>query len=308
MPEDRRRIYSRFSRFVQRSCHFDDDIQSNSIYESYQNSTNSINKLDSSTPAHRRSSLISSCSITSPNSFQLRRHSRPINQKRRVTIVLIVCLFVALFLWTPQSISLTYETFVQCYIEMTHEHRIILLIFNNFANLFLCLNASIDFLLYCFLSEKFARTCKQILFRQCTNSMIIKNPNLNAISTERASFILANSPNTIHQQQLAANTTNKYYFQLSNFYQNSTDLKSNKNWKKKFTRSITMNTKSEKKIFYQQNLVKDKQQFNRMTKPVNILSNPVLDLIDENKEIEDSSNTLCTNSAKQSRSGTLTNI
>lgn len=246
--------------------------------------------------------------MTNPSSFQLRRHSRPINQKRRVTIVLIVCLFVALFLWTPQSLSLTYETFVEWYAEMTYDHRILLLIFNNFANLFLCLNASIDFLLYCFLSEKFARTCKQIFFRQFTTNMIIKSPNLNHISNDRASFILANSPSTIHQQQLAANTTNKYYFQLSGFYQNPLDTKNNRHWKRKFRQSMTMNSKSEKKIFYQQNLAKDKP-IHRTTHSINVLSNPILTFIDENKEIEDSNtNTLATNSAKQSRSGTLSNL
>ena len=113
--------------------------------ENYHNSPPPINKLEYSTHNYRAS-----------NPFHLRRHSHSISQKRRVTIILIVCLFVALLLWTPQSLSLTYETLIQSYSEMSPEHRTILLIFNNFANLFLCINASIDFILYCFLSEKFA--------------------------------------------------------------------------------------------------------------------------------------------------------
>jgi hypothetical protein len=150
-------------------------------------------------------------SSNTPNPFHLRRHSRSISQKRRVTIILIFCLFVALLLWTPQSLSLTYETLIENYSEMSEKHRITLLIFNNFANLFLCLNASIDFILYCFLSEKFARTFKQIICRQCSQSNTKNAQHPRLLSIDRTSVIVANTPNNYHQQQLAANTTNKYY-------------------------------------------------------------------------------------------------
>jgi hypothetical protein len=196
---------------------------------------------------------------------------------------------------------------------MSHKHRIILLIFNNFANLFLCINASIDFILYCFLSEKFARTCKQIICRQCSNTNHINNQHPRLLSIDRASIIMPNPSNNIHQQQLAANTTNKYYVQLYDFYRNSSGYKnnSNKKWKEKFVRSITTNTKSDKHIFYQKTLEKNKQKLQSSNKSLNIKSNHVLEYIDENdvnNDINDSMNTLVTNSTKQSRSGTGTNL
>jgi hypothetical protein len=190
---------------------------------------------------------------------------------------------------------------------MSHEHRIILLIFNNFANLFLCINASIDFLLYCFLSEKFARTCKQIICRQCSNHRNINGQHPRLLSIDRTSIILGNPLNNIHQQKLAANTTNKYYIQLYDFYRNSSGYKtnSNKKWKKKFVRSITTNTKSDKHIFYQKTLIKNKQKEQSFNRPLHIISNPILQYIEENNV---SMNTLMTNLTKQSRSGTVTHV
>ena len=231
-------------------------------------------------------------------------------QKRRVTIILIVCLFVAVLLWTPQSLSLTYETLIQNYSEMSDQHRITLLIFNNFANLFVCINASIDFILYCFLSEKFARTCKQIICRQCTNPHQINGQRPRLASIDRTSFVPPNPTHNFHQQQLAANTTNKYYIQLYDLYQNSSGYKerSNKNWKKKFARSMTTDARSDKHIFYQQSLARNKSNPDPDRKATNVLSNPVLDFIDENKEYNGSVNTSVTNSSKPSRSGTLTNV
>jgi hypothetical protein len=175
---------------------------------------------------------------------------------------------------------------------MSEEHRIILLIFNNFANLFLCLNASIDFILYCFLSEKFARTCKQIICRQCTQSNIIHGQNPRLLSIDRTSGIVGNTPNNYHQQQLAANTTNKYYVRL---YRTSSMKNSrNKKWKKKFVRSITTNTKSDNHIFYHKILTKNKPKLQH-TKPSNIpmqiISNTVLDYIDENNEVNETTET-----------------
>jgi hypothetical protein len=249
--------------------------------------------------------LISSSSLNTTNSFNLRCHNRSILQKRRVTIILIFCLFVAVLLWTPQSLSLTYETLIESYSEMSPKHQITLLIFNNFANLFVCINASIDFILYCFLSEKFARTCKQIICRQCKNTNQITGQRPRLLSIDRTSFIIANPMNNnFHQQQLAANTTNKYYIHLYDFYQNSSGYKNNRNkkWKKKFIRSRT----NDKHIFYQNSLnKKNKSITNPCRKSTNILANPVLDYIDE---IDGSINTLITNSTKQSRSGTVINV
>jgi len=296
-------------RYVHRSRHFNDDAQSANMYES----STSINKSEYFTHNSHKSSASSSSSLNNSNPFNLRCHSRSMLQKRRVTIILIFCLFVALLLWTPQSLSLTYETLIESYSKMSHKHRIILLIFNNFANLFVCINASIDFILYCFLSEKFARTCKQIIFRQCSNHKNINGQHPRLLSIDRTSTILANPSNNIHQQKLAANTTNKYYIQLYDFYRNSSGYKinSDKKWKKKFVRSITTNTKIDKHIFYQKTLIKNKQKQQLSNKPIHIISNPILEHIDEddiNNETNESMNTLMTNLTKQSRSGTVTYV
>ncbi|CAF1190157.1 unnamed protein product [Adineta ricciae] len=284
--------------YVHRSRHFDDDVQSTTNYDSDQGSSMSItNKLDYPATNRRKSSSISSVSFNTGSSFQLRRHSRSILQKRRVTIILIFCLFVALLLWTPQSLSLTYETLIESYSDMSHEHRIILLIFNNFANLFLCINASIDLILYCFLSEKFARTCKQIMFRKCLTTDVKVGQRPRFVSLERTSVALANPPTNNHQQQLAANTTNKYYIQLYDFYQNSSGLKkdSNKNWKKKFVRSMTASAKSDNQIFYQRTLRKGRSKsapIRTSNGTVNVIPNPMLTSIDEHDSKNESKNSI----------------
>ena len=174
---------------------------------------------------------------------------------------------MALLLWTPQSLSLTYETLIESYSEMSPEHRTILLIFNNFANLFLCINASIDFILYCFLSEKFARTCRQIIWHQCTNYKMNANQRSRMVSLDRGSFICPNTSNNIHQQQqqLAATTTNNYYSQLYNLYrQTSTEKTNNKKWRKKIAQTLsptTGNNKMDNRVFYQTSLGEQKQKF-----------------------------------------------
>ena len=141
-------------------------------------------KLNHKTKNYQKSSVICSSNtpLKSTCSLPSRHHSRAYAQKRKVTIILICCLFVAVLLWTPQSLSLTYETLIENYSDMSLERRITLLIFNNFANLFLCINASIDFILYCFLSEKFARTCIEIMCRRHSNY---------AISSDRRSHVIS---------------------------------------------------------------------------------------------------------------------
>lgn len=167
---------------------------------------------------------------------------------------------------------------------MSREHQIIYLIFNNFANLFLCINASIDLILYCFLSEKFARTFKQMICNQCSTKTVKNGPKPRLMSLDPTSIIAPNSPSTCYHQQLAANTTNKYYGQLHDIYRNSSGWKKNHNKKpkKKSLHSITTNTKSDNHIFYQNSLSKNTQYTKSCNKAINVTSNPVLDYIDEN--------------------------
>ena len=162
----------------------------------------------------------------------LRRHNHSYSQKRKVTIILIFCLFLALILWTPQSLSLTYETLIESFTDMSPDRRILLLIFNNFANLFVCINASIDFILYCFLSENFARTCHQIIFRKCSNYHSKIHQPARFLSFDRTSLIFSNSSMVHHQQVFLTNSnTNKFYAQLYN-RQNSSSMKFGRRIKK----------------------------------------------------------------------------
>ncbi|UJR33307.1 hypothetical protein I4U23_020757 [Adineta vaga] len=247
--------------YVHRSRRFDVDTQTKPIEETSSMSSSPV-KSDYSSKNYL------ACSTNHPSktacSINLRRHSRSSIRKRKVTIVLIFCLFVALLLWTPQSLSLTYETLIESYAKMSQKHRIILLIFNNFANLFLCINASIDFILYCFLSEKFARTCQQIIWRKCSNRQLMSQRFRRFRGMDRGSFVLSNTSNNSHeqQQQLAANTTNTYYAQLYNFCRQTSLNGTNKVWKKKMVHSLTTttNSKDNNRVYYRTTLLENKQK------------------------------------------------
>ena len=239
------------NRYVHRSRRFGGDFVSTAVYDSYHRTSSvSTNASEYSAINYPKSSSSSSptASLKTPYTCHLRRHNHSYLQKRKVTIVLIFCLCVALLLWTPQSLSLTYETMIESYSEMSSERRILLLIFNNFANLFLCINASIDFILYCFLSENFARTCKQIVCRQCSNYNTKFSQRSRFISFDRTSFVIHAPSNNVYQhqqqqQQSAANNTNNYYAQLYNNRRSSSIIKldcpENKRWKKRIVQTTT---------------------------------------------------------------------
>jgi len=128
------------------------------------------------------------------------------------------------------------------------------------------------------------------------------------MSVDRTSYVGANPSTNVYQQQLAANTTNKYYVQLYDFYRNSSGLKKNqtKNWNKKFVHSISTNTKSDNRIFYHKILTKNAQK-QACDKTINVISNPVLVCIDEN-EMNHSVDTLVTNSTNKVRLVSVTNV
>ena len=239
-----------FFRFVHRSRHFGGKTRANSFSESEENSSSFTHKLDYSTSNSFRTG--------GTNPFYLRRHRRSVVQKRKVTIILICCLFVALLLWTPQSLSLTYEIFFENYHQMSRDHQTYLLIFNNFANLFLCINASIDFILYCFLSDKFARTCRQILCRQCSHLESEVQRRSRVLSIHRTSIVLQPTPSENRYRYLAANTTNDYYLQIYDFYRHPATQRTIPRKKQKKPISSTM--KCDRKIFYQQSLSKMREQ------------------------------------------------
>jgi hypothetical protein len=171
---------------------------------------------------------------------------------------------------------------------MSTEHQTILLIFNNFANLFLCINASIDFILYCFLSEKFARTCRQIIWRQCSNHKTNILQRSRMLSIDRTSFILTNTSNNIHQQQLAGNTKNNYYTQSYRFYRHSSLNEKDRKWKKKFVPTLTTttsaNNKIDNRIFYQTALIENKQKFLTITKKRNQQFNKSMEILSNTED------------------------
>ncbi len=156
---------------------------------------------------------------------------------------------------------------------MSPERRTILLIFNNFANLFLCINASIDFILYCFLSDKFARTCRQIIWRQCSNHKIHSNLHSRMKALDRGSFIVSNTSNNSRQQQqqLAATTTNNYYTQLYNLYRHSSINRKDTAWKKKFVQTLTTptNRKSDNRVYYRTSLMENQQKLLTVKRKLN---------------------------------------
>lgn len=86
--------------------------------------------------------------------IELRRHNRA-NQveQRKTTIMLIAVVIVFTVCQIPQAISLTIQS-VFPHLEPTPR----LLIYNNFANCLVAVNASINFVLYCCFSDRFRST------------------------------------------------------------------------------------------------------------------------------------------------------
>ncbi|CAF3145012.1 unnamed protein product [Rotaria socialis] len=102
--------------------------------------------------------------------IQLRRHTQG-NQgeQRKTTIMLIAVVIVFTVCQIPQAISLTVQSFFPV-LSQTPK----VLIYNNFANCLVALNASINFVLYCCFSERFRSTFSSnfaFLTKYCTPYM-----------------------------------------------------------------------------------------------------------------------------------------
>ncbi|CAF4226469.1 unnamed protein product [Rotaria sp. Silwood2] len=83
--------------------------------------------------------------------IQLRRHSRGNHgEQRKTTIMLIAVVIVFTVCQIPQAISLTVQSFFPVLAQTSK-----VLIYNNFANCFVAINASTNFLLYCCFSDRF---------------------------------------------------------------------------------------------------------------------------------------------------------
>ncbi|CAF3886220.1 unnamed protein product [Rotaria sp. Silwood1] len=86
--------------------------------------------------------------------FQLRRHSRGNHsEQRKTTIMLIAVVIVFTICQIPQAVSLTVQSFFPILAQTSK-----VLIYNNFANCFVAINASTNFLLYCCFSDRFRLT------------------------------------------------------------------------------------------------------------------------------------------------------
>ncbi|CAF1482247.1 unnamed protein product [Adineta ricciae] len=86
--------------------------------------------------------------------IELRRHNRSSqSEQRKTTIMLIAVVIVFTVCQIPQAISLTV---LSIFPTLARTSRV--LIFNNFANCLVAVNASINFVLYCCFSERFRVT------------------------------------------------------------------------------------------------------------------------------------------------------
>ncbi|CAF0751765.1 unnamed protein product [Didymodactylos carnosus] len=93
-------------------------------------------------------------SQNSIDGIKLRRHHRTTqNEQRKTTIMLIAVVIVFTVCQIPQAISLTIASYNE---ELAISTK--LLIYNNFANSLVALNASINFVLYCCFSDRFRST------------------------------------------------------------------------------------------------------------------------------------------------------
>ncbi|CAF3330907.1 unnamed protein product [Rotaria sp. Silwood2] len=83
--------------------------------------------------------------------IQLRRHNQGSQgEQRKTTIMLIAVVIVFTVCQIPQAISLTVQSFFPVLAQTSK-----VLIYNNFANCFVAINASTNFLLYCCFSDRF---------------------------------------------------------------------------------------------------------------------------------------------------------
>ncbi|CAF1079905.1 unnamed protein product [Adineta steineri] len=83
--------------------------------------------------------------------IHLRRHNRGSQgEQRKTTIMLIAVVIVFTVCQIPQAISLTLQSFVP---KLAQTSKV--LIYNNFANCLVAVNASINFVLYCCFSDRF---------------------------------------------------------------------------------------------------------------------------------------------------------
>ncbi|CAF4425292.1 unnamed protein product [Rotaria sp. Silwood2] len=86
--------------------------------------------------------------------IQLRRHNQGSQgEQRKTTIMLIAVVIVFTVCQIPQAISLTVQSFFPILSQAPK-----VLIYNNFANCLVALNASINFVLYCCFSDRFRST------------------------------------------------------------------------------------------------------------------------------------------------------
>ncbi|CAF0821967.1 unnamed protein product [Adineta steineri] len=146
--------------------------------------------------------------------IQLRRHNRG-NQgeQRKTTIMLIAVVIVFTFCQIPQAISLTIQSFFHTLAETSN-----VLIFNNFANCLVAINASMNFLLYCCFSDRFRSTFRSsfsFLHKYCTiclepNWKLTTDNNKYSISVDNMSsnFAYNQSNYSLHGQPVNTRISN----------------------------------------------------------------------------------------------------
>ncbi|UJR36222.1 hypothetical protein I4U23_028954 [Adineta vaga] len=149
--------------------------------------------------------------------IKLRRHNRGNqSEQRKTTIMLIAVVIVFTVCQIPQAISLTLQSFLPVLAQTSQ-----VLIYNNFANCLVAINASINFLLYCSFSGRFRSTCRSsftLVYKYCAiciepNWISTKVSNKYSISFDNMS---ATYPYTPSNYSLQAQPVNARISNLSN--------------------------------------------------------------------------------------------
>ena len=124
-----------------------------------------------------------------------------------ITFVLVGVVIVFTVCQIPQATSLTLQSFFPVVAQTSK-----ILIYNNFANCLVAINASMNFLLYCCFSGRFRSTCRSsftVIYNHCAN-FIDPNWKLTKDNTKYSiSFDNVSSTYSLHGQQLSAGLSNQ---------------------------------------------------------------------------------------------------
>ncbi|CAF0923468.1 unnamed protein product [Rotaria sp. Silwood1] len=166
--------------------------------------------------------------------IQLRRHNQNSQgEQRKITIMLIAVVIVFTVCQIPQAISLTVQSFFP---KLSQASKV--LIYNNFANCLVAVNASINFLLYCCFSDRFRSTFSSnfsFISKYCApyivpNYKLKTGNNKHSLSIDNMSFnCLDNHSNySLHPQSTNPRMSNISYESNQKYFKKSSSNHSQK--------------------------------------------------------------------------------